>query len=414
VQAFALGLAAVPTYLIARDRFSNPWVGLLFAVVYLMYAPIQWISWAMFHPEALVITPLLFAWWFAVHRRWRWFAAMIVLALVMREDTALAVVMMGLVLLVRMRHEPEYPRTRRVALLTMAFGLVWYYVATAVVIRHFNGGQEPFYIEMFYGNYGSSVPEVAETILRHPDMVVSDATQPDRLRFYRDLLLPWGGLPLAAPLTMLMALPQLTASVIGASPYARMIRYQYTAVMIAPIVISAIEGTWLLWRFRVMRYVLPAWMLTAAYVSNVAWSPSPIGNHYESVWSTRHPRHDTMDDALTYVPDDAAVSATYQLVPHLSQRTEIYDWPNPFIPSVWGNDDCDANLPDPASVDYVVVDRTLVSPAQQQLFRDMLAPGGPFAAVFDRDDIVVARRVGTDPTVDVQPQRDSCPAAGSA
>ena len=33
-----------------------------------------------------------------------------------------------------------------------------------------------------------------------------------------------------------MALPQLIASVIGASPYARTIRYQYTSVMIAPIV----------------------------------------------------------------------------------------------------------------------------------------------------------------------------------
>ena len=55
VQACALALGAVPVYLIARDRFSNPWMGLCLAVVYLLYAPVQWISWAMFHPEALVI-----------------------------------------------------------------------------------------------------------------------------------------------------------------------------------------------------------------------------------------------------------------------------------------------------------------------------------------------------------------------
>ena len=70
--------AAFPIYLIARDRFQQPWMGLVFAVVYLMYAPIQWISWANFHPEALVIAPLLFAWWFATQRRWRgWFFAMV-------------------------------------------------------------------------------------------------------------------------------------------------------------------------------------------------------------------------------------------------------------------------------------------------------------------------------------------------
>jgi uncharacterized membrane protein len=56
-----LAAGAFPVYLIARDRFAKPWMGLLFAVVYLMYAPIQWISWANFHPEALVIAPLLYA-----------------------------------------------------------------------------------------------------------------------------------------------------------------------------------------------------------------------------------------------------------------------------------------------------------------------------------------------------------------
>jgi uncharacterized membrane protein len=189
-----------------------------------------------------------------------------------------------------------------------------------------------------------------------------------------------------------------------------MIRYQYTSVMIAPITISAIEGAWLLWRFRVVRYVLPAWMLVCAYTTNVAWSPSPIGDAYAGVWATPSARHDTMERALLYVPDGAAVAATYNLLPHLSHRQEIYDWPNPFIPSVWGNRDCD-NLPDPASIDYIAVDRTQVSPAQQELFTDMLAPGGPFVTVFDQDDVVIAKRQHTDPKVDVLPQRGSCPRA---
>ena len=97
-QATGLAVGAFPIYLIARDRFTKPWMGLLFAVVYLMYAPIQWISWANFHPEALVIAPLLFAWWFASHRRWRAMFVALVIALSIREDTALVVIMLGLVL----------------------------------------------------------------------------------------------------------------------------------------------------------------------------------------------------------------------------------------------------------------------------------------------------------------------------
>jgi uncharacterized membrane protein len=317
---------------------------------------------------------------------------------------------MGLVLLVYLRGRPGYARARVMAVAAAGLSLAWYALVVAVILPHFNNGERPFYIEYFYGSYGKSVPEVVWAILRHPDRVVEDAVQPDRLQFYRDLMLPWGGLPLAGPLTMLIALPQMLASVIGGSPYARMIRYQYTAVMIAPIVLSAIEGGWWLWRFRMMRIILPVWIVLCAYVTNVAWSPSPIGNFY-STWAVPSPRHDTMSEALTRVPGGAAVSATYSLLPHLSQRRAIYDWPNPFVPNVWANRNCD-NLPDPSTIDYLAIDRTQVGVNERPLVEAMLAAGGPFEIVFDRDDVVVARRVRTDPKVDVEPQRRTCPPPG--
>ncbi len=219
-QAATLAAGAIPTYLLARDRMRNPWIGLAFAVVYLMYAPIQWISWANFHPEALVVTPLLFAWWFGTQRRWRPFFVALVLAMSTREDVALAVFMMGIVLWFMLRHDDEADRRdRRLALATAALGVVWYAVCTRLLIPAFNQGRQPFYVEAFYGNYGTNTFEVVQTMVSRPDRVVSDATQPDRLRFYRDLFLPWGGLPLAGLGQLMMALPQMLASVIGLSPY---------------------------------------------------------------------------------------------------------------------------------------------------------------------------------------------------
>ena len=55
-----------------------PYVGLAFAVAYLLYAPVQWIAWINFHPEALVIAPFLFAWYFAICAGGRWFFAFVV------------------------------------------------------------------------------------------------------------------------------------------------------------------------------------------------------------------------------------------------------------------------------------------------------------------------------------------------
>ena len=188
------------------------------------------------------------------------------------------------------------------------------------MIPHFNGGHQPFYLEYFYGSYGEhDAGDRRRRSCATPTGVVSDATQPDRIRFYRDLLLPFGGLPLLAPLELLMAVPQLLASVIGASPYARMIRYQYTSVMIAPIVIAAIEGAHRLWRYQ-GRAALPD---PVARWSGRTSRTSP-GRRRRSATSTRSGSQsnaapgERSSRPLRLVPDDASVTATYWLLPHLA------------------------------------------------------------------------------------------------
>ncbi len=138
--------------------------------------------------------------------------------------------------------------------MTIALGFVWYLVATQVVIPHFNNGEPPFYMSWFFPHYGGSFSGIVRNIVRHPDWLVRDATQPDRIRFYRDLTLPLGGFAILSPLHLLMAAPTMLASVIGSSPFARQIRYQYTSVMLAPILIASIEGARFLWaRFTRLR-----------------------------------------------------------------------------------------------------------------------------------------------------------------
>jgi uncharacterized membrane protein len=406
VQAIGLGAGAIPTYLIARDRLRSPWMGGVFAFVFLMYAPIQWISWANFHPEALVITPFLFAWWFASNRRWRWCFAMLILALAMREDTALAVIVMGVVVAgygwrSRGRRGPF-----RMGGLVSALGVAWYALSTKLFIPHFNDGAQPFYIEYFYGSYGKDIPSIVGTIVRHPSRVVRDATKPDRTQFYRDLSYPLGGILVLGVGALLMAAPQMLASVIGSSPYARQIHYQYTSVIIAPLIIASIEGAWVLWRFKVLRWILPVWLIGCACWTNVQYSPSPMGDFY-AVWGQTSPRTEVMREAVALIPDSASVTATYTLLPHLAHREHIYDWPNPFVPAYWGNDDC-KKLPSPTTVEYVVIDKDQVGVAQQQLVAEMFAPGGPYVAVFDESNVVVGHRVGTSPSVDVVPQAAAC------
>ena len=393
-QAACLGAGAVPVYLIARDRLG-PWYGLGFATSFLLYPAVQFISWANYHPEAMVITPFLFAWWFASRGRWTPYWIALALVLCIREDAALAVMVLGLVLWVRrfraVRRGEEVPDRRgAMSYLTFGAGAVWYVFCTKLAIPHFNNGDEPFYVAYFYSAWGTTMGEVAGSVLRHPNRVVSDATQPDRLRFYRDLFLPLGMFPLAGLGVLLMAAPQMLASVIGASPYARMINYQYTTVMIAPIFIASIEGyrRWI--HPRPWRRWAMVWLLGCAVVTNVAWSPSPIGDR-NVIWARYNDRVPELQHAVDMVPTGASLTATFSLLPHLAHRARVYDWPNPWKVAYWGNHN--ENPPDPAGVEYLVLDLHHVAQADLAIVDTLTAPGGEFETLYDTDDILVARRV---------------------
>ena len=277
------------------------------------------------------------------------------------------------------------------AVATIIGGVLWYLVATRLVIPHFNRGREPFYVRAYYGNYGDTTFDVVGEIIRHPNRVVSDATQADRLRFYRDLLLPFGLTPLLAPLQLLVAAPQMLASVIGLSPYARQIRWQYTSVMIAPLTVAMIDGARNLWRFRRIRVALIAAIALSSFVSNIAWSNAPWSDNHR-VWSSPNDRVAVQRRAVDLVPDDVSVTATYSLLPHLTHREQIYDWPNPWVPAYWGEDD-GYRLPDPSAIEWIAVDRRQVGSGEKAILESLLAPGGGFEIVFDEDDVVVAHRV---------------------
>ena len=77
IETIWMALGALPVWLLARDRLGGRWLPLGLAASFLLYPSLEWINWWHFHPDALIITPLLFAWWLATRgvgagSRWRW------------------------------------------------------------------------------------------------------------------------------------------------------------------------------------------------------------------------------------------------------------------------------------------------------------------------------------------------------
>lgn len=391
-QIVVLALGAVPIYLLARERALTPWPAAALGTAFLLHPALQFIGWELFHPEAVAITPLLCAYLCSVRRSWKWFAFWCVLAISCKEDVALAVFFLGLIVALR--------GDRRVGLTTAACAGAWFVFAALIVMDAINGGTT--HAQVLLSGVGGSPTGIIETAFRDPGNITGRVFSSESRHFAWQLVLPFGFVPLLAPLVLVMGLPQFLIDVLSDVPWTRTITFHYAALPLAALAIGMVEGVGAVSR-RLgpapawARALVPAVVLGCACYGTLAWGPSPVSARYRDGWwpPATDPRIDTKRAAIDAVPADASVSAAYTMVPHLSRRAEIYSFPNPWVPTNYGVPGTPRRNPD--RVEWLVVDRQVTSPEDAALLDAVVAGradgGGPFRVVLDRADVLVARRV---------------------
>ncbi|HUI04159.1 MAG TPA: DUF2079 domain-containing protein [Acidimicrobiales bacterium] len=383
VETLAFGVSAIPLWLLARDRLARPWLALGLPFAWLLYPSVEWMNWWHFHPEYLGIPAFLFAYWFADRERWRWYALCVVIVLACKEDAALPIIALGVLLFFR--------RKRRAGVLTCGGALAWFLISVEAIIPAATGYSGAFYLYQF-SSLGNSIWQILWNIVRHPTRVLNLGLQQDRYRYFAQLFLPILGVALLAPATLFVALPTLIENVTNNQGYTHDIRYQYTSFVAAGIFLAVIEGLTSLRRERVRNVVLT--LCAVSLVSNFVWSPSPLDHklYTGGTWAlTASPTVKTLADMVTRVPGDAAVSASYTVVPHLSHRDQIYTFPNPWRRSYYGINSTEPPE-SPAGIAYLVVDTGTISADSNVLLKTLTGPGGQFRIVEQRDGAVLAQR----------------------
>jgi len=381
VQVAAQASGAVAVFLVARDRLHDRWQAVALGGVLLLHPTYQFLTWEFFHPDAVAVAPLLFAYWAARAKRWGWFVVAALLAAACKEDVAPALVVLGGLIAVR--------GDRRTGGIVAAAAAAWFFIATRLLIPHFNG-IGPFY-DSFFGEFGSSAGEVVKNVVTKPGKAYDVATRPNRLSYYRMMFAPAAFLPLAAIPTLLIAAPMLGINALSSFPYQQQIRYHYSALVVAGIILATVEAIALLGRTPSARAFLVGLVVATSLASTVAWGPSPISTQYHTgLWPlTADDRQATRDEAVRLVPPQAPATVNYLFAPHMTHRPRIYEWPVPWQPANWGVRG--ENLHDPAGVRWLVLDRRLLSPADTTLLNRLLSD--EFAVRFEQQEIVVAERV---------------------
>jgi uncharacterized membrane protein len=401
LQAVALALGALPVYWIARAALSkvwgpqarapdNPrapaaeWLALAFALVYLLFPAQQAANLADFHADPLIVAPLLFAFWFAIQRRYGWMWVSAIAALAVKENLPSVTFMLGLVLVLsdeslrrRLRSGKREVSTDRVGeargwlrsalgmpwvhgVVLMGISLAWLYIAMFQIVgpaaRQFYGTEGPVYLSSRFGEMGAGAVAQFREILGR-------IWEAPRLAYLAALFASVGWLALLAPGYLLLGLPVLIVNMISVYPGQYSGEQHYSAPLVPAFTIAAIYGMQRLggWvnrripegdRGRRSRTLMAAgfgaWLLGWALVCQVQHGWSPIGSNFAWPQVTEHAR--LLERFTAQIPPGAAVSTTPPLNPHLSHRRVIYQFPTIEARSGVAGDEAEYVLVDVAGV----------------------------------------------------------------
>jgi uncharacterized membrane protein len=395
-QAFVLALGAYPAHRIGARRLGSEWAGTICALMVVSTPALGWLAWNNFHFEALSITALLFAWWWATERRWRRCGGALLIGLSTREEVGLVVAVLGVALVV---HVWRGGRSQRVRAAAVALGGgLWYLVCTKAVMPWALGGSDPYYFTRFYGEWGGSAGDLARNIVTKPGKVARTATADDRMTLWTQLLAPTGGLALLGLPVLLAAAPQALAVALGSQWFLRDLRFQYTALMLAPLFLATIEGAArIVRRFPGARVVVLGWMVFSSLVGHLWLAPSPLGSGSDSWGGVNDVAAHRA--AVNRIGATDGVSAIEAIVPHVAQRRDVYSYPSPFLPVMYGVRSNDlAPLADINKVRWIVTqDGATDSPGRRidaELFDALTSRLRAYEIVSRSDSgLVVARQI---------------------
>jgi uncharacterized membrane protein len=379
VQAAAVAAGAFPVFWLAAKHLGSDRAALGFALAYLLYPALQWMTLSEFHPVALATPLLLYGLWYLDEDRLVLFGVFALLAALTKEHVPLVIAAFGI------WHAVSRRRVAPGAFIAVT-GVAWTALALLVVVPHFNEGGSSFYAR--YSEVGGSPEGILATAADDPGRLLGQVFGARALGFVAQLVAPLAFLPIAAPLVLAAAAPEVGIDVLSATPTQTSIHYHYAAAAIPPLLAASVFGAARLTRRRPRwKEPLAAVAAAAALVSNYALGPIPIWRYVPGgeTLGTRSmdvaPHDRVAANVLEVIPEDAVVSATNSLGAHLSERRRVLSFP--FV----------------QDAEWVAIDETQpgyadrIAPLATAVQTAWLRRDPRWATVVKRDGIVVLRRL---------------------
>ncbi|MCP4360451.1 MAG: DUF2079 domain-containing protein [Chloroflexi bacterium] len=344
VQTLGLATAGIIFYLIVRP--AHPMLAPLFALAFYLNPSLHQIGILELRRITLAIPFLALAFYGLATQQRRWLLIGVVCALLAKENVAVPVFFMGFYILAI---ERDWKWGLGIMGLAVAWVLLVFFVTNPYFDPKVKGSENKInaYRGIFYfGQFGSSPVEIAQSLIRKPQVALFRMFDEEARIGLMRLFLPVGFvLPLLAPAAAAVALPSLGYMLLSSQSSMHSLDLWYVGELI-PILFGAMalglskrstnQARWfiiLLLGFTVLGYS--------------QYSQALYGGRYNPIRYEITTHHQKAAEMAAAIPPEASVMTQSAYTPHLAQREFLYLHP-------WEPERM-------AALDYILLDRQLKS-----------------------------------------------------
>ena len=322
VQALFVGGAALPLFLLARRWQLPSWVAFLLVAVYLTHPAVGGANFYDFH-ELAFMPCCLFLVVLAADRAVAWpFWLAVVALLAVKEDMAIMVALVGLVLLAG-------PTRRRGAALIVV-GVGAYLLLQHVVIPHFAGGAHSYawyYADMIPAEEGPA--GLVKTVLANPLYALRYPLTGAKALFVLQIFAPLAFLPFVRARGALLLAYGLVVCLFSSRGPLYELGFQYAFLLVAPALVGALLALRAMPAERRRRFLLAAAALAGLnFYHHGLVSPRQVfkagfGTVDFAYSADERARYEELLRFIALIPADASVTANEELVPHVARRRRV-------------------------------------------------------------------------------------------
>jgi len=325
-QALAVGLSAVPIFLLAREKLKSQALGLVFLVSYLLYPVLHNGLLYDFHEVVFATVFASWAFYFLEKGRDRWFIFFSVLLAMSQEHLSLLVLMMGAYLFF-------VKKRRRFGLIVSACSLFYFLLVIFWLMPLFSSNENLALLQnnstypSRYAWLGSSPAGIIQKIISDPMSIMIVLLSPERMRYLFLLVLPVFSLAFFA-WPILIILPLVFINILSSNSMTFDITFYHSAILAPFVYFSSIFvfKKWLL-GIKSIKTIFAVLILIFSFISAVMFGLTPLSPRYSLADFTPSAHSEKIKEIKNILPPDASLSVQHNLGPHFTERQNVFRFP---------------------------------------------------------------------------------------